>query len=222
MHLIESAFRELWPDREFSYVPKIKHSARFRGYNASIRLSPSTKELTVRLSKQWLPVSAEIKKGLVQDLLVRLFKQKVSKNTLHMDLYRHFLKSVSFAVPKTRTHPVLESSFTRVNDRYFGGILEKPNLVLGSGTTKLGHYDFGADTILISDILLQDERLLDYVMYHEMLHKKHKFSGQGGRHSFHSRQFREDERKFENAAQLEQELGRLVSSVGRKKRWLFF
>lgn len=216
-HLVEQAFKELYPGKEFVYVPKIKYSGQFKGYNANISLHPKTKQLTVRMSKNWLSVSSDIKKGLVQELLVRLFRQKA--HTLSMDLYNHFMKRVGDFVPKTEQHPLLKESFDRVNEKYFGGILERPNLILGKGTTKLGHYDFGTDTIMISEVLIKDKRLLDYIMHHEMLHKKHQFSSSHGKHSYHGKEFRDAEKKFENAELLEKELGKLVRSAKRRKRW---
>jgi hypothetical protein len=45
-------------------------------------------------------------------------------------------------------------------------------------------------------VLKKDPVLLDYVMYHEMLHKKFKYRNTGRRTIHHSRQFREEEKKF--------------------------
>jgi hypothetical protein len=115
----------------------------------------------------------------------------------------------------------LDASFDRVNQEYFSGFIEKPNLVWSEGVNRLGFYDYGADTIAISRILANDQRLLDYIMYHEMLHKKHKFSHKG-RVIHHSRQFREDERRFRDSAALEHEIEQLVRRHHwRWSRWLF-
>ncbi len=211
MNVIEHAFTELFPEKTFSYTPVLQYSGRFKGYNANIRLNKVTKVMTVSLSKQWRHVSKEIQTGLVQEMLCRLFKKKAK--TTNMDLYKHFLRSVHITVPKTKSHPVLEQSFFRVNESFFDGLIEQPNLVLGKGLRTLGHYDYGSDTVTISEHLFDDYELLDYVMYHELLHKKHKFTS-GGRH--HTKAFKEDEAKFPNAAVLEKRLGRTV----KKKSWL--
>ena len=101
---------------------------------------------------------------------------------------------------------------------FFGGLLEKPNLELSDGVNTLGHYNYGADTLCITKHLLQRPDLLDYVMYHEMLHKHHKFSTTNGRSRHHTKAFRDDERKFPNADELEKELSRFVTKTTRR-RW---
>ncbi|MBD3319190.1 DUF45 domain-containing protein [Candidatus Woesearchaeota archaeon] len=207
--LIRESFVELFPTREFLYTPELKYSGRFKGYNGNIRLSRD--KLVVSLSRQWRSVSRDIQKGIIQELLTRLFR--VKKKTMAMELYHSFLKNVHHTIPKTHDHPLLAASFERVNDRFFDGLMEQPNLVLGRGTTKLGSYEYGTDTIMISECLFADEELLDYVMYHEMLHKKHKFSQ--SRH--HTKAFREDERKFGDYEQLEKRLGSLVRKAKRRK-----
>ncbi|MFC1727978.1 SprT-like domain-containing protein [Nanoarchaeota archaeon] len=205
MDIIEKAFRELFPNRQFNYSTKVKYSDQFNDYGANI--SVSINSLQVKLSKKWYRVSNEIKIGLIQELLVKVFKAK--KNTLNMDLYNTFVKKLPQVIPKTNINPDLLESFNRVNERYFDDLIDVPNLEWGANSTsKLGSYDFKTDRISISSAL-QEEELLDYVMYHEMLHKKHKFSANKGRNLFHSSKFRKAEKEFENASDIEQRLKRL-------------
>jgi hypothetical protein len=57
-------------------------------------------------------------------------------------------------------------------------------------------------------------------MYHEMLHKKHKFySTKKGQRVHHSSAFRKDEQKFPDSSRLEIELRKFVS---KKKGWRSF
>ena len=101
-------------------------------------------------------------------------------------------------------------------------MIEKPNLVLGNGTSKLGSYEYGVDTINISRILLNGKReLLDYVMYHEMLHKKHKFYTKSGRSYHHTSAFKKAEKKFENAEEIEEKLARLCRKKKIKRSFFF-
>jgi predicted metal-dependent hydrolase len=118
-------------------------------------------------------------------------------------------------VPKTKTHPILEKSFQRVNEAFFNGMMEQPNLRIGKGVNRLGTYEYATDTVMVSQILIDNEELMDYVMYHELLHKKHQYTAKKGRQRHHSKKFKEDEAKFPNAELLEQELNKLVR---RKKR----
>jgi hypothetical protein len=49
---------------------------------------------------------------------------------------------------------------------------------------------------MISSAMKDDEHLLDYIMHHEMLHKKHKFNHSVSRTHSHTPAFRADEAKF--------------------------
>lgn len=218
MDIIQEALVKLWPEKKIDYETSLKYSGKFKGYNANIRLRGNL--LTVNLGKQWRHVSREIQLGLVQSLLSRLFKQKTK--SVNIDLYNIFMKNVHIAIPKTRTHPVLEESFDKINQVFFAGIVEKPNLAWADSVRKLGSYDYSTDTISISRILSSRQDLLDYVMYHEVLHKKHKFNTKNGRQYHHTTEFRRNERAFPNAEELEKDLGKLVQRSSLRKIFSWF
>lgn len=211
MMVAEDAMKELGIN---THNATLIYSGKFKGYNA--RVSKRGSEITFRLSKNWKDVAPEIQTGLLQELLCRIFRKKT--HTLNMDLYRNFMQKLPDTIAKTETVPVLEESFNRVNNRYFHSLIEKPNLRLSNGTRLLGTYDYGTDTITISQILLQNKKLLDYVMYHELLHKKFRYSS--GRK--HHKEFKLFEKKFENAEMLERELGRLCRSAGWRRLFGLF
>ncbi|MEM4282095.1 MAG: hypothetical protein QXU88_00395 [Candidatus Woesearchaeota archaeon] len=216
--LVQKAFSEIFPDKPFYYVPLIRYSGRLKGYNANVRFDEANRKLIFSLSKAWKAVEPAIKLGLLQALLVKLFKRPV--RTLHIELYHNFLSSLGEVADVKSSHPELEASFERVNNRYFGGMLTKPNLIFSKSLARLGSYDYATDTITISRALLSNKKLLDYVMYHEMLHKKLKFAT--GKESLrllhHTKAFKEAEARFDDAAELEKELSRLVSSLRKHKR----
>ncbi len=214
MNLLEQAHQELNLNTNKKLV--LQYSGRFKGYNANIRMNQQ--EITINASKKWKGVSQDIQKGLMQELLTRLFK--IKKQTIHMDLYHNFIKSMSKVAPKTQTHPILEQSFKRVNENFFNGMMEQPNLRTGNGINRLGTYEYATDTITISKILMEDTELMDYIMYHELLHKKHQYTAKPGRQLHHSKKFKEDEKKFPDAELLEQELNRLVRK--NKRRFIFW
>ena len=206
MDIIEKAYKELFPEKDFRYSTRVKHSGQFNDYGANIKVTSNAME--VKLSKKWYRVSNEIKIGLIQELLLKVFKAK--KQTINMDLYNTFVKKLASVTPKTEVDNYLLDSFNRVNEKYFNEIVDVPNLRWGSdSTTKLGSYDFKTDTITISSIFEDETELLDYVMYHEMLHKKHKFNSNKGRNAFHFSKFRKEEKMFENALEIEKKLKRL-------------
>ncbi len=218
--LVEEAFNSLHPESS-GCTFSLKYSAKFNPYNANVRLKGSSIEFN--LSKKWKTVSREIQIGLIQSLLVKILKSKVRlKNTTNIDMYNIFIKKVHISVPKTKSDPVLSQSFDRVNERYFYGLIEKPNLEWHSSINKLGSYEYGSDTISISRILHGKEtELLDYIVYHEMLHKKQKFESRGLRNYHHTPEFRRKEKEFDNQKEIENKIKALSGPGLKIKRFIF-
>lgn len=214
--LIEKAFKELYPEKEFPYTTFFKYSGKFNGFNANIRLSAT--KIDIRMSKDMHSLAEEIQIGLIQTLLVKIFKKRygASQMTVNMDLYTKFLKNVHIALPKESESSLLLQKFTKVNEQYFDGLLEQPSLRWGTfSRNKLGSYEYGSDTIVLSKYLEHaPEEYLEYVLYHEMLHKKHKFTHTNGRSLHHGTAFKADEAKFPRAADLEKEIPRYI---GRRR-----
>ena len=209
--LINEAFTELFPNKNIEdYNFNIKYHNNFNPYNANVKYKNNNYQFN--LSKKWRKISKEIQIGLIQELLLKIFKEK--KKTTNIDLYNLFLKNVHISIPKDKSDPVLEESFNRLNEKYFFGQIEQPNLVWGTNSLrKLGHYEYGSDTISMSTIFKKmDMELLDYVMHHEMLHKKHKFNNKNGRNFHHTKEFKDNERAFSNK-DMEKELARALRKL---------
>lgn len=217
MHIIKQAFKELYPDKTLLHEVSIKYSRKFKPYNANVKFSPTA--LQFNLSKAWKPVSREIRLGLIQNLLIKIFKQPAS--TSNIQLYCSFIKNLSRFAPKKPSDPVLTQSFSRVNNKYFSGMLDKSNLQWGSASsTKLGSYEYQTDTITISSILKSTPQILDYIMYHEILHKKHQFHTKSGRSYYHTPLFKQAEKRFDNLPSIEKELKKLCRKA--KIKQVFF
>ena len=213
MSIVKISFQKLYPTKEFPFNAKLKYSKAFKGYNANIKLYNNI--LEARLSKKWFTISKEIQMGLIQSLLIRLFKEK--KRTTNIDLYHNFIKNVHIAIPKINSHHLLECSFNRVNKKYFSELIEQPNLEFNKSINKLGSYEYGSDIITITKYLKNaPQEVLDYVMYHEMLHKKFKFNNTGIKTNHHSKEFKEEERKFKNSETIEKQLKKLISNNHKK------
>jgi len=219
MNIAERAFSGLFPERHLSRKLVVKYSRAFNAYNANVKYTAGS--MTFRLSYEWKKVSDEIKIGLIQLLLLKVYHEK--KHTLNIDLYEKFIKSVGDYTQVTETEPVLEQSFNRVNEKYFYGMLDIPNLCWGASSfSKLGCYEYGANTVTISKVFQGDDEqtkeMLDYIMYHELLHKKQKFYTKNGRSFHHTSKFRKKEKEFENP-DIEDELKRFLA---RKRRSYVF
>jgi len=213
MNIVQEAFQKLYPEKRLDYEVSLKYSNKFKPYNANVKLYNN--KLEFNLSKKWKTVSREIQIGLIQGLLVKIIKEK--KKTTNMDLYSIFMRKIHIAIPKTKSDPVLEKSFNKVNEKYFYGLIEKPNLVWCNSLKKLGSYEYGTDTIAISRIFQnKDNKILDYIMYHEILHKKHKFKSKDGRNYHHTREFRKKEKEFENSKEIEKAISKLTRKTKQK------
>jgi len=108
----------------------------------------------------------------------------------------------SLAVKGPGVHRSLEDSFNRVNVEYFQAQLQPPDLCWSPVRARrlLGSYHQRKDRVIISRLFDSPkipEYVLDYLMYHELLHK---FLGIGrkddGRRCVHSAEFRELEQRF--------------------------
>ena len=121
----------------------------------------------------------------------------------------------SFA--KGSVHDLTES-FKRVNLAYFNEQIPEPHLVWNKQFTvrKFGHYQWDTDTVMVSRTL--DQRrvpkfVVDYVMYHELLHKKLGARLVNSRRMVHTSSFRVQEAKY---AKLD-EAQRYLNKISRKK-----
>lgn len=217
--LIIRAFQELYPDRAFNYHARLIYSGRFKDYGANCSLRGNVLEF--KMSRRWHGISEEIQLGLIQELMTKLWKAR--KKTINIDLYNNFVKNIHMTIPKRKSHPTLQESFDRVNQRYFLGLVEQPNLVWGKESVRtFGSYDFKTDTITMSRIFLEaEERYLDYIMFHEMLHKQRKFEVRGSKTFYHDSKFKNAEKVFKDADKIEKELNRFASKK-RVKRFFGF
>jgi len=215
MELVRRSFEELYPSKLFNYDVEVHYSGQFKAYNARVQLRG--RALTFRLSKEWRTVDSDIVQGLYQSLFLKMFG---GKDTFHTNLYTSFLKKVPMFTERGESEVFLVESFGRVNERLFFGILDQPTIVWGRASRRtLAHYSLHTDTIVVSTIFKDaPQHLLDYVMYHEMLHKKHQFVARGTRNHFHTPEFRADERKFGDTETLEKELTTFLRGLGRRPK----
>ncbi len=234
MSIVEEAFSRLFPATEFNLAAAVTYSKKFKPYNAIVRKVSSN--LNFNLSRSWKGVSEEIVIGLIQHLLIKILRREkffaaaaaaVRRNngtlsSLNMQLYDDFIRGVSeVTVASGSSDEKLESSFNRVNETYFLGFVDKPSLKWGSDSfRKLASYDYHTNTITVSSLFsAAPDRLLDYLVYHEMLHKRLKFSSNGsGRMSHHSSEFRKLERNFEGSSTIEDELSAFIRASHGTRR----
>ena len=199
----------------------------FAGLNHTIRIRKQ--RVYVRISDIMRDAPASVHRALAFILVSKLYNKRVTAE--HQDLYRQYAyhpqvqratdlarqqrgrKVLTSAVGRTYN---LDKLFARLNRRYFGNELPKPVLSWSARRTKriLGHHDYVHETIVISrslDSSAIPEFLVEFVLYHEMLHMKHRPRTVNGRRVYHTAAFRADERRFESYDQAMTELEKMNS-----------
>lgn len=187
----------------------------FRPYanvNSTIRLREG--RLVVRLSDLLRDAPPAVLEALALILISKLYRLRVPAGSracyrrfLHRRQMRRRLRLVRQTRSRKPAHAPrgqvynLERIFRRLNRGYFQGLLAMPVLRWSRhrSRTMLGHFDSAHNTIMISR-RLDSPRLpryvIEYLIYHEMLHLKYPVEYCNGRRRVHSRLFRLDERRF--------------------------
>ncbi len=223
MTIIHESFHRLFPRKPFPYQTHLEYNRRLSDFNAHLRLHNNT--LSLHLNLQWKDIDEEIKIGLIQSLLLKVFKERKNiPTTPNLELYNNFIRNIPLLTPKTRSDPILENSFQRAHklfQQFFDNQLEQPNLQWGEAAfRRLAHYNFHDDSITVSSLFKEvPPELLDYLMYHELLHKFYKFEQRNGRSAYHTREFKEAERKYPRYNEVEQKINSLVRKQRRRKMW---
>ncbi len=98
-------------------------------------------------------------------------------------------------------HFDLERLFEELNEKYFAGTLQRPHIAWSTRgwRRQFGCYDPGPNQILLNrrmDHPRVPQCAVEYVLFHEMLHVKHPTRRSGCSLVSHSREFREEEKRF--------------------------
>lgn len=113
----------------------------------------------------------------------------------------------------------LEEVFTRINQNYFHKKLEKPQLAWSQKRTyrRLGSYSAQTDTVVISRTFDQasvPDYVLDFIMYHELLHKKLGIKkANSGKHN-HNKKFKDLEKQYFHFARANEWLKQFSKKLG--------
>jgi hypothetical protein len=109
----------------------------------------------------------------------------------------------------------LENLFRDLNERYFEGLLERPHIGWStrSWRRQFGCYDPGPNQILLNrtmDHPSVPRCVVEYVLFHEMLHVKHPTRRSGCSLVSHSHEFRREEKRFSEFTRARKVLDRLA------------
>jgi hypothetical protein len=189
----------------------------FANVNNTIRLRNG--KLLVRLSDLLEGAPDTVLRAIAHILLAKMYRRPIDR--AHAARYRKYVGSHEIVrkahlVRQMRGRKLLrpprghfydlDAIFEDLNTRFFYGLMARPRMSWSQAKTRriLGHYDPAHNAIIISRIFdhpAVPRYVLEYIVYHEMLHLKHPVKLRGSRRCVHSAEFQAEERLFPNAAE---------------------
>jgi len=184
----------------------------FAGLNNTIRLRQG--RLRVRLSDVLEGAPQPVLRALAHVLLAKLYRKPVDRKQIarfHRHAHSREIQHKTYLLRQVRGRKPLGSArgavhdlaelFQDLNRRFFAGRLAQPQLTWSRdhARSRLGHFDPAHNTIMVSRVFDQPavpRYVVEYIVYHEMLHLKHPVRVRGGRRLVHSAEFRAEERQF--------------------------
>ena len=223
LELFQETYGEMRPG---SLPPEIKiEFFAFANVNNTIRLRDG--KLLVRLSDLLEGAPEAVLRAIAHILLAKMYRRPIDR--AQAARYRKYVASHEIVrkahlVRQLRGRKLLRSPrghfydldavFEELNTRFFHGLMARPRMSWSQGKTRriLGHYDPAHNAIIISRIFDHPgvpRYVLEYIVYHEMLHLKHPVRLRGSRRCVHSAEFQAEEKLFPRVAEANAFLKRL-------------
>lgn len=233
---IRELYREAfqWYDRKRD-VPVIHVSFYpYIGINHTIRIREG--EIIVRISEICREMPLPCHKGLAYILVGKLLRKKIPAGA--REVYSAYVKSTAIRERATvnkreRGRKVVTTSkgavydldeiFSAVNRQYFADNIPKPVLTWSARKTFriLGHHDATHEHVAISRSLDSADvprYVVEYVVFHEMLHIAHPTKHVNGRRYNHTSAFKRDEQKFAYYAKAEEWIEKNVRRLKKEAK----
>ena len=182
----------------------------------------------VRFSDLLQRAPMEVLEGAAVLLLSRVYRRRAPRAVVQA--YLHYARSHrtrgriarmrSHRVQRVRTlpqgrHHDLGTLFEQLNREYFAGELQRPHIGWSTRNWRrqFGCYDPGPNQIVLNRRMDRPEVpqfVVEYVLFHEMLHVKHPTRRSGCTLVSHSREFLGEEKRFAHFAMARKYLDRLA------------
>ena len=221
--LFEETFRELRPRTP---LPELKIDFfRFASVNNTIRLREG--RLLVRISDLLEGAPEPVLRAIAHILLAKMYRKPIDRehatryrryvSTHHMSEKAHLVRQMRGRkrITTARGHIYhLEEIFEDLNQKYFYGLMARPVMTWSTerARNRLGHYDPAHNAIVVSSVFDHPRvprYVVEYIVYHEMLHLKHPVKLRGSRRCVHSAEFQAEERLFDRLEAAREFLKRL-------------
>ena len=223
LEIFQETLSELRPGASLPEL-KIEFFA-FANVNNTIRLRDG--RLLVRLSDLLEGAPETVLRAIAHILLAKMYRRPIDR--AQAARYRKYVGSREIVqkahlVRQMRGRKLLrpprghfydlDAVFEELNTRFFHGLMARPRMSWSQTKTRriLGHYDPAHNAIIISRIFdhpALPRFVLEYIVYHEMLHLKHPVKLRGSRRCVHSAEFQAEEKLFPRAKDAESFLKRL-------------
>jgi hypothetical protein len=197
----------------------------FANVNNTVRLREG--KLLFRISDLLEGAPETVLHAIAHILIAKIYRKEIDPG--HAARYRRFVGSRAISQKahllrqmrgrKRIEGPVgnvyhLDEIFEELNTKFFYGLLARPNMTWSQNSARnlLGHYDPAHNAIVVSrvfDHVRVPRYVVEYILYHEMLHLKHPVKLKGSRRCIHSKQFQEEEKLFPHLEDAKRFLKRL-------------
>lgn len=171
--------------------------------------------LFVRFSDLLRRAPVEVLEGALALLLSRVYRRRVNRTLVQpyllyarsdrtrgrISLMRRRRVRLAHTPPQGRHHDLV-ALFDDLNQKYFSGGLTRPHIGWStrSWRRQFGCYDPGPNQIILNRRMDRPgvpQFVVEYVLFHEMLHVKHPTRRSGCSLLSHSPEFRAEEKRFE-------------------------
>lgn len=180
-----------------------------KNFNYLFRIKQANKSVVLEINEGFISAPGEVKETLV----LSAFSGRKSKRNLRLKTYskcpefRQISKALQAddhvnLISHQGHYFDLEKLFDALNLQYFAGELNRPRLVWSPrhSRRRLGYYHPEADSITISRSLDKESvptLLIEYILYHEMLHKSLGIRETNGKRYAHTHEYKKAEKGFD-------------------------
>lgn len=180
------------------------------------------KFIHLKISKYLADAPPDILQDLAIILLAKVYKVKPEKSI--KDSYKAYAESIQPDIPKRKKsipkgyhaqgkYFNLQKVFDNLNQLYFNNKLSVKYLGWSKNKsyTRLGYYDRERDLLVISRIFDSKKvpcEIIEYLLYHEMLHIQIPTQKINGRRRIHPPEFKKLEKEFPEYSQIQNWIGK--------------
>lgn len=223
VEIFHKAYRELRPR---AAMPEIHvRFFPFASINNTVRLREG--KLYFRISDLLEAAPESVLHAIAHILIAKIYRKEIDAQ--HAARYRKYVGSRAISekahlVRQMRGRKRIEDPagnvydlneiFDDLNLRFFYGLMARPTMSWSQSSARnmLGHYDPAHNAIVISRVFDHPRVprfVVEYIVYHEMLHLKHPVKLRGSRRCVHPKQFQDEEKLFPRLDEVKEFLKRL-------------